>query len=264
MLARVKIMTVFVTMVAMFAMLPALSAVAAEPLDDGTYTVAVEDQSLRLAVVDGEPLVSDAAGVEWVFSYDEDGRVLDEFNVVVDGTAYEVEIGEDGTAFVKPADEPVVVEPDPTVPLADDEVEVDEDDEAEEEVEVEDEEDESEEDAGHGELVSAVAKCVPNGRTARDAGLPNHGAVVSAVAKGDTLEFTVADTDYVLDPAEGAEAVCATMAEALAAGEAAAAEAAEAEGSEDARPGNGNKKSDGEAPGKSGDAPGKAKKNADG
>ncbi len=275
--ARLKIITVLVTMTAMFAMLPALSAVAAEPLDDGAYTVVAGGETLALQVTDGQALVADTPGVEWFFDYNEDGRVLDEFDLVVDGLAYEVEIGEDGTAFVKPHDDdfvPTPPAPEPT--LAVEEPDDDEDDEIEA---VEEPEDDEAEDDGNGALVSAVAKCAPTGRTAREAGMPNHGEVVSAVAQGTPLTFTVAEVAYTIDGEAGAEAVCATLAEALAAGEA-AAEAAAAEEGDEARRGNGNAKakaddgaddgegSDGEdapadeAPGKSGDAPGKGKKGA--
>lgn len=249
-----KVMTVMATMVAAFTILPMLTAVAAEPLDDGTYTVAVEGATHRLTVADGAPAVAETAGVEWFFAYDDEGRVLDEFTIVVDGVAYEVEVGEGGMTFASPADDTFDRAPQPPAPLAAAPAEVEV-----EEAEVEEAADAVEDD-GHGELVSAVTACFPSGRTARDAGLPNRGTLVSAVAKGDELVFTVAGNEYTLVPAAGADALCATVEDALIVGRA----AAEAQDADDEQSrGNGAGRGD-EAPGRSGAAPGKAGKGAGG
>lgn len=61
-------------------------------------------------------------------------------------------------------------------------------------------------DDAHGEIVSAVAACAPRGQERVDGfDLPNHGAYVSAAAKGETLE--VGD-GYDLSTLEGATALC--------------------------------------------------------
>lgn len=83
----------------------------------------------------------------------------------------------------------------------------DADEEGAESPTTEDSEDAAEvDDDTHGEIVSAVAACAPRGQERVDGfDLPNHGAYVSAAAKGETLEV---GEGYDLSTLEGATALC--------------------------------------------------------
>lgn len=225
--ARAKALTVLATMALTFAVLPTLGAAAAEPLADGSYDVTVGDAVYTLQVVDGVPIVDAVEGVEFQFRFDATGRVLDEFEVAVGDDAFEVEVAEDGSVSVddgSTADDAERIERE--LLEVEEQQEVDEEPDADEEPE-----DETEEDGTHGELVSSVAKCAPSGKAAREAGLPNHGTFVRAVARGEAIEFEVDGTTHSADltTPEGAAAFCALVDELLAAAEGAEADEPEAE-----------------------------------
>ena len=245
---RAKALTVAVAMVTTFAILPTLGAAAAEPLEDGSYDVAVGESTYTVGVVDGVPVVDEAEGVAFAFVYDEaTGRVLDEFDVSVDGVAYDVVVADDGSVTVTAAEadggaddgtaedttgsDPEGTEGDGTATdgtggsdVVDETDETDETDgtdgsdvveedgteELEESDEVEDDGD-----AAHGALVSTVAECAPRGRDAREAGLPNHGFFVRAAAHGEDVEFEADGETHVaaLSTQEGADAFCALAAD---------------------------------------------------
>lgn len=242
--------------------LPALGASAA-PLEDGSYDVVVDEATYTVEVDDGTPTVAEADGVAFGFVFDQTtGRVLDEFTLTVDEFTYAVAVADDGSVTTERLDDGASEDDAPVVmgPSADDdsqdepggdepadgELAADEDglDEGAP-LEGDDSEGdggEDEADEGHGELVSTVAGCAPRGRTARDAGLPNHGTFVRAAAQGTTVDFEVDGETHTADftTPEGAAAFC-TLAEELLA----AAQADEADTGDD-----------GDAPGRSGDAPG--------
>ncbi len=270
---RAKALTVAVAMVTTFAILPTLGAAAAEPLADGSYDVVIGEQTYTVAVVQGVPEIEGADGVEFTFTFDEDTeRVLDEFDVAVDGVTYEVEVGDDGAVTVteeegeEPADEGESEDD------GEEESEGDEDSsddletlaETETLTETEDDADDADEDDGaHGALVSTVAQCAPNGRQARDAGLPNHGFFVSAAAKGEEVEFDVAGETHTFDLSsqEGADAFCA-LAERLLATAESDLDAAATDEVEDGDEGRGKSGERGNGKGKArADAPGQLKKN---
>lgn len=232
--------------------LPALSA-SAEPLEDGSYVVVLDEATHTIVVDDGTPVVAEADGVAFGFVFDQTtGRVLDEFTATVDGVLHEVEIAEDGTATVVQVDGAPSSQADPAPPVGtedtpgDDGVtEADEDGTPQSDDEDEQQRDDEVDDT-HGGLVSTVAGCAPSGRAARDAGLPNHGTFVRAAAQGTTIEFDVDGVRHTADlstPA-GAEAFC-SLAEQLLDEAADGADGADVE--------------DGaaESPGRSGEAPGR-------
>ena len=277
---RAKVLTVATAMVTTFAILPTFGAAAAEPLEDGSYDVTVGEQTYTVEVVEGTPVIEDIEGVEFLFAFDEDtGRVLDEFDLTVDGTEYEVEVDDDGTATVTEDTDADTDDTDSDDEVettdGDDDVEASDEDDEESDADEDDESDdieaadEAEDDEAHGELVSSVAECAPTGRTARDAGLPNHGFFVSAAARGESVEFEV-DGEVLtadLSTQEGADAFCTLATELLESDDTDATgddegtadatdggdevEPTEAEQDEGGRP---------DAPGRSGDAPGRAKR----
>ena len=309
---RAKALTVAAAMVTTFSILPTLGAAAAEPLEDGAYDVTVGESTWTVEVVDGAPAVDSAEGTEFIFEYSDEGVVLDEFDLTVDGLTYDVAVADDGTVQVtaREVDEGAGEEtPDddgestvdgdgdgdatadgegdgePTVDGdgegdqdGDATVEGEGDEEVGSELDATDEGDEAADDA-HGELVSAVARCAPSGRAAREAGLPNHGFFVRAAAHGERVEFEVDGETHAADltTPEGAEAFCALAAELTDAAAGTEEEVTEPAGTEEdvVAPGDAALEADddepsgkgrsstargrsGDAPGRSGDAPGRS------
>lgn len=118
---------------------------------------------------------------------DQDEEVADDD--AEDGSAEDESAEDDGTE-----DDPVVDE-DEDVAADQDAVEADDMEESQEA-----------DDDAHGEIVSAVAACAPRGQERVEGfDLPNHGAYVSAAAKGETLEV---GEGYDLGTLEGATALC--------------------------------------------------------
>lgn len=237
---RLKAVTVTVAMVTAFAILPTFGAAAAEPLEDGSYDVTIGETTYTVDVLEGAPTVEGADGVEFTFAFDETNRVLDEFDVTVDDVTYDVEVADDGTVTVSEAGDEPAEEPTGDEGTEEDGEDLDEGDDEEsgegDDVETLEEDDDVEtleegDDDGHGAVVSTVAKCAPNGKEARAAGLPNHGVFVSAAAKGEAVEFEVDGEAHSADLSSqaGADAFCALAEELLAAAEAAPESAAAGE-----------------------------------
>lgn len=236
---RAKALTVAAAMVTTFAILPTLGAAAAEPLEDGSYDVVIGEQTYTVDVAEGVATVEGAEGVDFRFEYDPDSeRVLDEFDVAVDGVVYEVEVDDDGTIKVTEdeVEEPAEEEADEGGADAQDddsEEEIDGDLEALDEGEVDDELNDQDdvEDGAHGQVVSTVAQCAPRGWQAREAGLPNHGVFVSAAARGEEVDFEVDGETHTVELADqdGADAFCELADELLAAAENDADDADDAE-----------------------------------
>lgn len=287
---RAKALTVAAAMLLTFAILPTFGAAAAEPLEDGSYDVVIEETTYTVDVVEGAPTIEGAEGVEFTFAFDEEtNRVLDEFDVTVDGVAYDVAVADDGTVTVtedggddqgdegdgeeseSDGDDEDLGEGEDLEDEddADDEGDADggEDIEALEEgdddVEALEEGDEANDD-GHGAVVSTVAQCAPKGWEARAAGLPNHGFFVSAAAKGEAVEFEADGQAHSADLSSqgGADAFCALAEELLAAAEVEPAGPAAAGGDEDGdgEDGGGKGKGRGNGNGRA-SAPGQVKKN---
>lgn len=266
---RAKVLTVAVAMVTTFAILPTLGAAAAEPLEDGSYDVVIGEQTYTVEVVEGVPEIEGAEGVAFTFSFDEETqRVLDEFEVDVDGVTYEVEVEDDGTATVTEdeADEPADDEDDSEDADDDSEdeaegTEEDLEDLDEVEVAVEDDEDAVEDDA-HGQVVSTVAQCAPRGWQAREAGLPNHGFFVSAAASGGEVEFEADGETHTADLSsqEGADTFCELADELLAAADDDVEAAADEDGDVAGDRGRGSDGERGNGKGRA-SAPGQLKKN---
>ena len=264
---RAKALTVAVAMVTTFAILPTLGAAAAEPLEDGSYDVAIGEQTYTVEVVEGVPEIDGADGVAFTFEFDEETeRVLDEFEVDVDGVTYEVEVEDDGTVKVGEGEVDETAE--------EEESDADDSDESDEEAEDEDDsgdvealaevdEDEDEvdtaaEDDAHGQVVSTVAQCAPSGREAREAGLPNHGFFVSAAARGEGIEFDGDGEPQTADLSsqEGADAFCELVDELLATASDDGVETAESADDTEDEGGNDRGRGKGRA-----NAPGQLKKN---
>lgn len=275
---RAKALTVAAAMVLTFAILPTFGAAAAEPLEDGSYDVVIGESTYTVDVVEGTPAIEGAEGVEFTFAFDEEtNRVLDEFDVTVDGVVYGVEVADDGTVTVteddgegegegegeEPAegegegdgegDDPVEgADADGDDDDGDEDIEALEDDDDVEALEEGDEVD----DDGHGAIVSTVAHCAPKGKEAREAGLPNHGYFVSAAARGEVVEFEAGGEAHSADLSsqEGADAFCVLADELLAAAAEPGSAAAEG-GDSDGAGGKGKGRGNGRA-----DAPGQMKK----
>lgn len=239
MLPKIRAIVASGAMVTAFAVLPAMSASAVEPLEDGAYQVVIADQTYTVTVTDGQP-IHDGDRARFLFAFDdESGRVLSAFNVIVDDAVYDVEVADGGAAVVTPMSE-VDDEPTEADLVTDEATEADDEPTEVEDTESEDDDVDSEDaddsgdaddsdaddsdevdDPAHGDFVSRVSACAPRGREARELGLPNHGAFVSSAARGDSLTFDWDGGTWSHDFADGdADAACAAIEELVAAAEA--------------------------------------------